>query len=129
MNSPGKRVLVAEDSPTIRGYLRRTLLEMLHAPIITEVGDGQAAMDTLPTLKPEILITDLQMPRLDGREFLRRAKAEGHLEGVHVLVLSSSISPELRAEFLGSVQFLRKPATAEDIKAALLATFSPTGKY
>jgi CheY-like chemotaxis protein len=113
--------LLVEDSATIRGYLRRTFQAFWADSEIAEVEDGLMALDEVAARPPDVVVTDLQMPRLDGREFLRRAFALGQLRSCVVLVLSSSITPELRKEFAAkeNLVFLRKPVTSEDIRAAL----------
>src|SRR5581483_11092393 len=94
----GKHVLLIEDSPTIRNYVRRTLEKALPNCVIREAEDGREAISEMAQKKVDLIITDLQMPGMDGHAFLRMIRKNGLLKQKPVLVFSSSDVTDLRAE-------------------------------
>lgn len=115
-----RQVLVIEDSPTMRQHLRRVLEQGFPGCAILEAVEGREAISQLTHAKVDLIITDLQMPGMDGRTFLRRLQANPLLKKKMILVLSSSIDPELEKEFesAGGVRFLAKPAKPDQILQA-----------
>ena len=63
------RILLAEDHPVVRGTLINLLVEL--GEVVGAVGDGQALMDAARWLKPDIIISDISMPKLNGLEATR----------------------------------------------------------
>jgi len=116
-----KHILLIEDSPTIRHYVRRTLERELKDCVIREAEDGRDAISEMAQKKVDLIITDLQMPGMDGRTFLRMIRKNGLLKQKPVLVFSSSDVTDLRAEFNedACLEFLPKPATPEQIMGAI----------
>ncbi|MBA3591858.1 hybrid sensor histidine kinase/response regulator, partial [Methylibium sp.] len=78
-------VLVADDNADMRGYLRR-LLSAHHRVIVAP--DGAAALALARTERPELVLSDVMMPRLSGFELLRALRADARTEGVPVILLS-----------------------------------------
>lgn len=117
----GKHVLLIEDSPTIRHYVRRTLEKALPNCVIREAEDGRDAISEMSQKKVDLIITDLQMPGMDGHTFLRMIRKNNLLKQKPVLVFSSSDWAGLRAEFGADscMEFLPKPASPEQILAAI----------
>jgi DNA-binding NarL/FixJ family response regulator len=116
--------LLIEDSNTIRGGLRQSLTKAYPDAVIREASEGRAAIHELTQGKVDLIITDLQMPGMDGERFLQVLKGNPLLRKKSVLVYSSSITPELRAGFSGiaHVDFLDKNgATAETVMERVAA--------
>lgn len=115
------RVLITEDSKTIRGFLCRHVRACLPHATVHECEHGDQAMDQLGRNGADLVITDLQMPRLGGEGFLLGAQQQGLLGGSAVIVISSAITPKVRASLAGipRLSFLRKPATGDDISQAI----------
>ena len=109
------KALVVDDSATQRAVVRR----MLEVQCIRscDAPDGLAALDILAN-DPEIqlVITDFQMPRMDGIELVREIRAKHKVNRMAVIGLSSSGSGPLTAQFLkyGANDFLTKPFEAEE---------------
>lgn len=118
---PEKQVLLIEDSPTIRHFVRRTLEKGLPGCVIREAEDGRDAISEMAQRKVDLIVTDLQMPGMDGPTFLRMIRRNNLLKQKPVLVFSSSVTAELRAEFGGDscMEFLLKPANPEQILEAI----------
>lgn len=116
-----KHILLIEDSPTIRHSVRRILERDLPGCVVREAGDGRDAISEMAQKKVDFIITDLQMPGMDGQTFLRKVRSNNILKQKPVLVLSSSDTSLLKAEFQddGCIEFLAKPASPETIVAAV----------
>jgi two-component system, response regulator PdtaR len=103
----GKRVLIAEDESTIRANLRKTL-EHLGYLVIGEAGDGMSAILLTRQLRPDVVLVDRDMPRMDGIEVARLLQNEGLAP---VILITNSSDRELvsRARDAGVLGFLVKP--------------------
>ncbi len=82
----GLRILVVDDSMTVRALLHQTLTEAGYAVDLAE--DGVDAWSALHTRHYDLLLTDVDMPRMDGIELIRKLRAETRLAGLPVIVLS-----------------------------------------
>src|SRR3954463_6220586 len=70
------RILLVDDDPILRRALRQALVQ-LGFGLIAEAGDGQEALDVLSGFRAELIVTDCQMPRMDGLRFTRALRASG----------------------------------------------------
>lgn len=117
-------VLLTDDSATTRAMLRK-LLGMTDLPIgtIHEAGDGEQALELLEREPVDLMICDLNMPRLDGLELLRRLSDDGRLAALPVIVLSTEGSDQRVAQLreYGVRVYLRKPCTPEAMRDAIWA--------
>jgi DNA-binding NarL/FixJ family response regulator len=109
------RVVIADDQPLVLAGLR-AIFE--HADDITVVGqadDGRSAVDQVRTLRPEVLVTDIRMPRVDGIEATRMLKADPATADVRVLILTTFDADEYvyAALAAGASGFLLKDAPPE----------------
>jgi DNA-binding NarL/FixJ family response regulator len=110
----GLRILIADDHELVRRGLRALLEAQLGWQVIAEAQDGQEAVDQVTSLKPDIAILDIGMPRLNGLEALRRINKMA--PETKVLVLTMHESDELIHATLdaGASGFVTKSgATAE----------------
>jgi CheY-like chemotaxis protein len=116
-----RHILLIEDSPTIRQYVRRILEKGLPGCVVREASEGRDAISEMAQKKVDLIVTDLQMPGMDGPTFLRMVRRNNLLKQKPVLVFSSSDSSQVRAEFGGDscMEFLLKPASAEQILGAI----------
>jgi CheY-like chemotaxis protein len=108
------QVLIAEDDDDIRYIMVRTLERAGHA--VRAVPDGAAALDMLRRNRPELLLTDIDMPRVTGDELVRRARVEGLLDGVPVVIVSGSMQlGDPRAGDLKATAVLLKPFVGREL--------------
>jgi PAS domain S-box-containing protein len=114
--SAGSRVLVADDNADMREYLRRLL--GAHWTVET-VADGAAALTAARERPPDLVLTDVMMPRLDGFELLRALRAEPRTATVPVVLLSARAGEESKLEGLdaGADDYLIKPFSAHELIA------------
>ena len=80
-------VVLAEDNEFVRRGIRKILNQAADILVIGEAGDGIEALSLVSTLQPDVLILDVEMPRLDGIQVARRLKETG--TDVHILALSA----------------------------------------
>jgi CheY-like chemotaxis protein len=119
--APLSRVLIIDDSPTARGILRRSLASGFKDLEICEAEDGKSAMREMTKGKVDLIVTDLEMPGVDGHRFLQTIRQNPLLKRKKVLVFSSAIGQALKDSFADhpNVGFLSKPADAAGIAQAV----------
>jgi PAS domain S-box-containing protein len=108
------RILVADDNADLREYARRLLGE--HYEVRT-APDGLAALEAARALKPDIIISDVMMPRLDGFGLIREVRADQELQAIPIILLSARAGEEARIEGLGkgADDYLVKPFSAREL--------------
>ncbi|MGY1741509.1 MULTISPECIES: SpoIIE family protein phosphatase [unclassified Blastococcus] len=114
------RVLVADDNADMRDYLLR-LLTPRYA--VTAVADGRAALDAARDAPPDLVVSDVMMPELDGMELLAALRADPRTSRVPVLLLSARAGEEAAVEGLaaGADDYLVKPFAAAELLARVRA--------
>jgi PAS domain S-box-containing protein len=114
------RILLADDNADMRQYLRRLLCEHYH---VEAVSDGQAALDAVRRSRPDLILSDVMMPRLDGFGLLREIRADQALCALPVILLSARAGEESRAEGMQAVadDYLVKPFGARELLARVSA--------
>lgn len=112
-------VLAVDDSRTIRDMIRLTLSGAGMTAHLAE--DGQHGLELLATLVPDAIITDINMPRLDGFGFIDAVRRSDRHGSVPILVLTTESSPELkaRARDAGATGWIVKPFDPEKLVRAL----------
>ena len=113
-----KTVLIVEDVALNRDLLVQ-LLEDRYRVVVA--GDGQAALERAAQAKPDAILMDLSLPRMDGWEATRRLKADKDLSKIPVIVLSARAmrADEERARAAGCDDFLAKPVDEAALFKAL----------
>jgi DNA-binding NarL/FixJ family response regulator len=110
------RVVVNDDHPVVRQGLR-SFLEARGFDVVGEAGDGEAAVQVVRDTRPDVLLTDLVMPGVDGIEAIRRLRADGPPVGILVLTSFSGADQVIPAIQAGADGYLLKdagPAALED---------------
>ena len=118
--------LVIDDSMTMRHLVKRMLEDSFPGCHVSEASEGRAAIRALTQQRIDLIITDLEMPGMDGRRFLSTLQGNPLLRKKSVIVLSSAITDELRSLMADAenVALLSKPADARAIKEAVEKTLS-----
>ena len=115
-------VLIVDDSAAIRKILRR-VLQQAEIPLgqVYEAGDGCEALESLKQQKVGLILSDINMPNMDGLQFLTRLKANDEWKNVPVVMITTegSQAKVMEAVQLGARGYVRKPFTAEQIKEKL----------
>jgi two-component system, chemotaxis family, chemotaxis protein CheY len=121
------RVLIVDDSPGMRKMIHRVLtLTGFDTGSCREAGDGFEALEQLAREPADLLLTDINMPRMNGEELLRRIGADPAHRGLPVLVISTDRSDERlgRMLALGARGYLTKPFSPEALAHALGEIFA-----
>jgi two-component system chemotaxis response regulator CheY len=115
-------VLIVDDSAAIRKILQR-VLRQTEIPIGTvyEAGDGQEALATLRAQTVGLVLSDINMPNMDGLEFLSKVRAEQAWQKLPIVMVSTegTHAKVLEAVERGASGYVRKPFTAEQIQEKL----------
>ena len=121
MTGGSLRVLVADDHPIVRAGIVGLLDAADGIAVVAQAGDGVEAVEAAGKHRPDLVLLDLQMPRMDGVEATRRILQT--VPGVRVLVLTTYESDEsiLRAIEAGASGYLLKAAPEDEILAGIRA--------
>lgn len=114
-----KLVLLADDHPIFRAGLRQVIESSNQFEVVSEVGDGQAAVSQIEILRPDFAVFDLSMPKLDGFSALQQVQEKGL--PTHILIVSMHAEPGYaqRARELGAIGLIAKEDAASDVLHAL----------
>lgn len=119
-------ILIVDDSAGIRKILQR-VIRQAEVPLgaVHEAGDGVEALELLKTHTVGLILSDINMPNMNGLELLSQIKANDALKNVPVVMVSTegSQAKVLEAVQLGAAGYVRKPFNAEQIKEKLAAFF------
>lgn len=115
-------ILVVDDSAAIRKILQRVLRQTgMAIKDIHEASDGQEALELLKSKTVQLVLTDINMPNMDGIQLLATLKGSGNLKDIPVVMITTEGGEARVAEAvkLGAIGYVRKPFTAEQIKEKL----------
>jgi CheY-like chemotaxis protein len=118
------RILVVEDDASLRDLLRLHLSAAGYE--VQTAADGIAAGYAVLKSPPDLIITDVQMPNMDGFEFVAALKADKSLPPIPVIFLTSVEDGDQRGRELGAVGYVTKPVRADRL-LALVAQHVPGG--
>jgi DNA-binding response OmpR family regulator len=106
-----------DDEIDIVGWLKHFLVH--YGYDVAEAYDGLQALEAVSEEKPDLILLDLKMPRMDGRTTIRRLREQPDSRDIPIIVLSanqvSSEAERLQMMGMGVRQFLRKPITMEEL--------------
>lgn len=114
-------IVVADDNADMRDYLTRLLRSAGHR--VTAVGDGRQALDAVRADAPDLVVSDVMMPRMTGLELVAALRGDTRTAGVPVLLLSARAGEEASIEGLeaGADDYLFKPFSAAELLARVRA--------
>ena len=115
----GIRVLIVDDSSVMRKIVERALRQSeLELETVFEAGNGAEGLELLGSKQVELILTDINMPAMDGLEFLRQLRARNIAAGVPVVMITTESSEEhVKAAIQsGARAYIRKPFNAEQVK-------------
>ena len=120
-NGTRNRILVVDDEADIVGWLKHLLTHSGYR--VSEAYDGIQALEAVAIEKPDLILLDMKMPRMDGRTTLRRLRAEGEYRDIPVIVLSANaVTDDAERRHLvdlGVKEFMSKPVTVEQLTAEI----------
>jgi signal transduction histidine kinase/DNA-binding response OmpR family regulator len=119
------RIVLADDNADMRDYLRVLLARNYHVECVS---DGQQALDAARRERPDLIITDVMMPNLDGFGLLRAMRSDAQLRHVPIIMLSARAGEEARAESFdaGVDDYLTKPFSPRELVSRVGSTIRLT---
>ncbi len=121
-------ILVVDDSAAIRKILNRVLRQTgMAIQTIHEAGDGQDALALMAQHRIDLVLSDINMPKMDGLQLLAALKASPQWHNIPVVMITTEGGETKVAEAvrLGAAGYVRKPFTADQIKEKLVGILEP----
>jgi DNA-binding response OmpR family regulator len=111
----GRKVLVLEDEPAVQLLVKKAL--MAYGFAVETAKDGLEGLVKLETLRPDLIISDIMMPQLDGLTFVRAIKARNETKTIPVIFLTAKADPKTMIDGInvGARFYLTKPFGIEDL--------------
>ncbi|MFZ0287397.1 MAG: response regulator [Terriglobales bacterium] len=113
------RALIVDDSSVMRKIVERSLRQAgLDLAEVREAGNGAEGLGALKDSGVDLILCDINMPVMDGIEFLRQLQGQEHAKGVPVVMITTegSESHVVQALSIGARGYIRKPFTPEQVK-------------
>lgn len=109
------KILIADDEPYVSRVLKLVLQKEGYE--VTCVNNGKEALDKYATLQPDVVVTDVKMPHVDGRKLVETIRTIDGNDSVPVVVMTSTLESENRdwVHDVGNVSFLGKPVSPRDL--------------
>jgi two-component system, chemotaxis family, chemotaxis protein CheY len=117
------RALIVDDSSVMRKIVERALRQAgLDSLVVHEAASGVEGLEVLRERQVDLILSDINMPSMDGLEFLRQLNAQNLAPGVPVVMITTESSEEhvKQAIEAGARGYIRKPFTAEQVKERVL---------
>ena len=122
-----RRVVVVEDEELVRkGIILTVDWASVDCAVVGEASNGEDGLQVVEQLQPDLIITDIKMPRMDGLEMLRRLRENGNRAQVILLTAYSDFAYAQTALKLGAVDYLLKPFHDGDLEEAVAGTLPKT---
>ncbi len=118
----GKNVLLVDDSSTMRKIVGRSLRQAgLDFDNIYEAADGIEALEALEKESVDIVLSDINMPNMDGISFLREKSTRDSIKDIPVFMISTETGDDIigEAKSLGAIGAIKKPFTPEKVNEVL----------
>ena len=117
------RALIVDDSSVMRKIVERSLRQAgLDTLVVHEAGSGTEGLELLKSRPFDLILSDINMPSMDGLEFLRQIRTQNLASDVPVVMITTESSEEhvRQAIQAGAQGYIRKPFTAEQVKERVL---------
>ena len=124
------RLLIVDDPSAMRRMVERALrMADVEISLVVEASNGIEALDLLAKNTVDLILCDINMPEMDGLEFLKRRPAEGNAGEVPVVMITSESgeSEVVQALSLGVSGYIRKPFTARQVREQILPVLTRKG--
>lgn len=124
----GMTVLIVDDSSVMRKIVERALRQAgLNLTKVVEAGSGREGLEALGREQPDLIVSDINMPSMDGLEFLRQIQSQGLARGVPVVMITTESGEEHVREALaaGAQGYIRKPFTPDQVRERVLPLLAP----
>jgi len=118
------RALIVDDSSVMRKIVERSLRQAgVDSLLVLEACSGIEGLEVLKTRKVDLILSDINMPAMDGLEFVRQLRSQQLATGVPVVMITTESSEEhvKQAIQAGAMGYIRKPFTADQVKQRVLS--------
>ena len=109
----GGRVLVVDDEPMVRETLGQVLSD--EGYVVDLAIDGETALDRVHAAKPDVILLDLMMPGMNGRQFLQTLRDDATFSNVPVLIMTAVHGLEVNLASIGASEVVEKPFDVDDL--------------
>lgn len=126
MSYDGKKVLVVDDSSVMRQIIKNTLKQLgFEGGKISDADDGDSGLKKVKDDAPDLIVSDWNMPKMTGIEFLKAVRGDGALKGIPFLMVTSEADKEkiMEAVQAGVSQYIVKPFNANQLDEKIKAIF------
>lgn len=116
------RVLIVDDSPAMRSFVKRVLeLSGFEMGACLEANNGREALDLLSQEWVDVILTDVNMPVMNGEEFVQQIARSESLQNIPVLVISTDRTEDRVRQMmdLGAKGYVKKPFQPEELREKL----------
>jgi len=124
----GITVLIVDDSSVMRKIVERALRQAgLDLARVVEAGSGSEGLEALSRDRADLIVSDINMPSMDGLEFLRQLQSRGLARGAPVVMITTESGEEHVREALaaGAQGYIRKPFTPDQVRDRVLPLLPP----
>lgn len=121
------QILIVDDSPLLRATARRAVIQAGASPErVREVSNGQEALDALAQQRADIVLLDINMPVMDGYQFVEAKAQDRSLDDVRVALVTTEGNEKRLARMneLGVTHYLRKPFEPEELRELVKTMFA-----
>ena len=118
------QALIVDDSSVMRKIVERSLRQAgVESLIVLEAGSGVEGLEVLKSKRVDLILSDINIPAMDGLEFVRQLRKQQLAEGVPVVMITTESSEEhvKQAIEAGAIGYIRKPFTADQVKQKVLS--------
>jgi two-component system, chemotaxis family, chemotaxis protein CheY len=118
------QALIVDDSSVMRKIVERCLRQAgVESLVVVEAGSGVEGLEILKSRRVDLILSDINMPAMDGLEFVRQLRKQQLAEGVPVVMITTESSEEhvKQAIEAGAIGYIREPFTADQVKQKVLS--------
>jgi two-component system chemotaxis response regulator CheY len=116
------KLLIVDDSFSIRAFVKKTLTMIdLEIDTLHEASDGLQALEVLEKEAVDVILTDINMPNMNGLELIKKIRAQTRFDNIKIVVISTEGSREMVVEAMkcGANKYLKKPFGPEQAMETL----------
>jgi len=113
------KILIVDDSPAMRAFVRRVMrLSGIEVEQYMEAGNGVEALAALESSGVDVVLTDINMPVMDGEDFVRRLRGSDRMQAMPIIVISTDATTHRIQTLLslGANGYLQKPFGPEQLR-------------
>ena len=112
----GKKILIADDEPSVRALVKKLLSKNY---IVLEANDGEEAVNIAFNQKPDLILMDILMPKMDGLTACYAIKANQATKAIPVVMLTAvdyELNKKLSKDIMGACGYITKPFSSRDLR-------------